>query len=148
MEVGASCHGGIQLWPLPRRGCCLLGGISKKLLRETAVGAWDKWQLLLRSSRTTNAGLLVCRSCCSGYCTWGGVGTGRGQTKLCVEMWKVRWNDWAIYFFFWCLCLITVFAWTLIVHVNHGLWYSNCMPQNPCAALMTRRASASTLYLQ
>jgi hypothetical protein len=86
MEVGASCRDGIHSWPLPRWGCCLLGGISKKLLWGTAVGVWDKWRLLLRSPRTTNAGLLSCRNWCSGDCTWGGVGTGRKQTKLHVQI--------------------------------------------------------------
>jgi hypothetical protein len=42
--------------------------------------------LLFRSPRTTNAGLLSCCNWCSGYCTWGGVGTGRNQTKLRIEI--------------------------------------------------------------
>jgi hypothetical protein len=90
MEVGASCHGGIQLPWLPPRRDCLPGGICKKLLRGIAMGAWDTWLLLLRSSRTTNAGLLLLFSWSSGYCTWGVVGTARSQTKLmfnlCIEI--------------------------------------------------------------
>lgn len=87
IEVEALCHGGIQsLWLPPCRGCCLLGGISKKLLRGIAVGARDRWLLLLRSSRTTNAGLLLFSSCCSGYCTWTVVGTGRSETQFAFNL--------------------------------------------------------------
>lgn len=131
MEVGASCHDGIQSWSLPRRGCCLLDGISKKLLRGTAVGVWDKWRLLLRSPRTTNAGLLSCCNWCSGYCTWGGVGTGRNQTKLHVEILEWGKVKRLSYLF------ISIYSWLLNLHklsssvFSLGWCYSNCVLQNP-----------------
>ena len=156
MEVGASCHDGIQLWPLPRWGCCLLGGISKKLLRGTAVGVWDKWRLLLLlllllllgSPRTTNAGLLSCCNWCSGYCTWGGVGTGRNQTKLHVEI--LEWGKMKQLSY----SFISICSWLLHLHklstsvFSLGRCYSSCVLQNPGVLITILRSFASSLCFQ